>query len=165
MSFTQTYKTVTSSKIFKDFIKENKDAELVAGFFIVDFFSNDTKQSIDYKLGEKIFTFELRKETEVIMTEDKLIGDSTIPLLKISPEIRFDLERVSQVAQEQAKDRSISAKFNKIIAVLQNTENRQAWNLTCMLDGLIILHIFVDSETGEVIKFDRKSIADFIVKK
>jgi len=34
-----------------------------------------------------------------------------------------------------------------------------------MLEGLIILHIMIDSETGEVIKFERKSMMDLIRKK
>ena len=39
-TFQQTYETVTQSKIFKDFIEKNTKAELVAGFFILDFFSS-----------------------------------------------------------------------------------------------------------------------------
>ena len=58
--------------------------------------------------------------------------------------------------------------MHKIIAVLQihehEGEERQIWNLTCMLEGLQILHILVDSDSGDIIKFEKKSMMDFIKK-
>ena len=49
MSFKETHEKITNSEVFKNFIKENSEAELVAGFFILDFISNDAKKSIDYR--------------------------------------------------------------------------------------------------------------------
>jgi hypothetical protein len=34
-----------------------------------------------------------------------------------------------------------------------------------MLDGLIILHIIIDAETGNVDKFERKSMMDMVKRK
>jgi len=72
-TFQQTHETVKQSKIFKDFISKNPQTELVAGFFILDFLSNDTKNSLDYKLDEKIITFSVNQDNEVTLVEDKLI--------------------------------------------------------------------------------------------
>lgn len=169
MSFKQTYQIITNSEVFQNFKKTYPDAELCAGFFIIDFFSNDNKESIDYKVGDKIFTFSLRDDKSIKMEEDKLMETEKNPhpsLEKITPDIKADLEDIRATAQISALDNGISSKFNKIIAVLQkpNKEEKQAWNLTCMLDSLIILHIIIDSETGEVIKFERKSMMDMIKK-
>ena len=166
MNFTQTYETITSSKIFKDFISKTPQAELVAGFFILDFLSNDEKTSLDYKINSKIFTFSLDLQNEITMREDKLIDKPGLPILtKISSNIKIDLDEIPSLAEKSAIENNITSKFQKIIAVLQMHEQQQIWNLTCMLDGLIILNILISSETGQIIKFERKSMMDFIKKK
>ena len=53
MSFADTLEKIESSDLFKNFKEQNPDAELVAGFFILDFLSNDTKQTLDYKIDSK----------------------------------------------------------------------------------------------------------------
>lgn len=185
-TFQQTYELIENSAVFKKLKQEHPNIELVAGFFILDFLSNDNKDSLDYKLPEgkeerkgegnkegkgtenKIYTFELDKNKEVIMKQDKLIEQesNTQPkLTKISPNIKIDLNEIPSIAQKQAEENKITAKFHKIIAVLQNHESHLVWNLTCMLDQLIILHILINTETGEIIKFERKNMMDFIRKK
>ncbi len=164
MDFITTYQTIISSKIFKNFIQENPDTELVAGFFILDLLQGNNQRSLDYKLQQKIFTFSLNEKDEITMREDELI-QSDKPLEKISPDIKIDLDEIPGIAEKAAIDNKITNKFQKIIAVLQLHEGKTAWNLTCMLDSLVILNILVDSETGEIIKFDKKSMADFIKKK
>jgi len=174
-TFHETYQIITNSLVFKKFIQENPDAELIAGFFILDFLSNDNKDSLDYKLpngkSDKIYTFELTKTNEVIMKQDRLLERETPnqpELVKIKPEVKIDLNEITDIVKKKSEENRITAKLHKIIAVLQNykvnNENQLIWNLTCMLDQLIILHILVNSETGEVIKFERKTMMDFIKK-
>ena len=166
MSFKQTLEKIENSPQFQDFKINHPNAELVAGFFILDFFSNDNKQTLDYKDQEKIFTFNLTQKDEIFTKEDELIKNTTHPpLTKINPETKIEVEELKGLAGTQALDNGISAKFHKIIAVLQKHQDKQIWNLTCMLEGLIILNILIDSQTGEIIKFDRKSMMDMIKKK
>lgn len=163
MDFITTYKTITESDIFKSFIEYNKEAELVAGFFIIDLIQGNNQRSLDYKLKDKIFTFSLNEKDEITMKEDELI-QSDKPLEKISLDIKIDLDEIPAIAEKEALKNNIKNKFEKIIAVLQLHEGKDAWNLTCMLDGFVILNIIIDSETGEIIKFDRRFITDFIKK-
>lgn len=168
MTLQQTFETIESSAVFKKFIKENSNAELVAGFFILDFISNDTKKSLDYKIPQtdKIFTFELDKNNEVILKQDKLINDPNLPKLqKIQPSTRIEIEELRAIAEKQALKHNIQSKFHKIIAVLQMHNTQQVWNLTCMLEGLTILNILIDCDTGYIIKFDKKTIMDFVKRK
>ena len=165
MTFQQTYKTLTESKVFQNFKKDFPDAKLIAGFFILDFMSNDTKESLDYKTDSRIFTFEIKNE-DITMREDKLINDPSKPALtEISPNIKIDLDEIPSIAQQEAEKNNIHAKFHKIISVLQMHEDKEVWNLTCMLDGLQILHVLIDANSKEVIKFEKKSMMDFIKKK
>lgn len=163
-TFQETYEIITNSVVFKNFIKENPDAELVAGFFILDLLQGNNQRSLDYKLQQKIFTFSLNENNEITLREDELI-QSDKPLEKISPDIKIDLDEIPSMAEKEALSHNVGNKFQKIIAVLQLHEGKEVWNLTCMLDGFVILNILIGSETGEVIKFDRKSMTDFIKKK
>lgn len=172
MSIIQTLKIIEKSPEFKKFKKEYPDAELCAGFFIIDMFGNDNKKSLDYKVGEKIYSFSINELGKIKMYQDKLVTDENrdFPKLeKISDKVKVDLDVVESTAKIRALDEGIASKFSKIIAVLQRYKHegkdRQIWNLTCMLEGLIILHILIDSDTGEIIKFERKSMMDLIKKK
>ncbi|MFA5174353.1 MAG: hypothetical protein WC438_04190 [Candidatus Pacearchaeota archaeon] len=164
MNFTQLLKKIESSKIFERFKSEHPDAELVVGFFILDFTGNDSKQTLDYKTDHKIFTFSLENE-DITFQEDKLIDSpNQPPLQKLNTTIKIDLDKIPELAKTTALDYNIQNKFQKIIAVLQKHEGKETWNLTCMLDSLAILHILIDANTEEIIKFEKKSMMDFMKK-
>ncbi|MBT4135897.1 hypothetical protein HOD75_00865 [archaeon] len=166
MNFKETHEIIESSNAFQNFKKQYPDAELCVGFFIRDFVTDEERNSLDYKTEDKIFTFDIKDNNEILQKEDKLIDEGNHPQLKsIKPEVKIEVDELKGLTGTQALDHGISAKFHKIIAVLQNHEDKQVWNLTCMLENLIILHILMDSETGEIIKFERKSMMDMIKKK
>ena len=165
MSFKKTLQKIESSNEFKDFIKQNQDAKLVAGFFIIDFISNDNKKSLDYIANGKIFTFDILENGKVKFNVDELIEKTNHKLTQISKNITVEVDELKSITGTRILDEGISAKFSKIIAILQNNNNKQVWNLTCMLDGLIIINILIDANTGEIIKFERKSMMDLIRKK
>jgi hypothetical protein len=171
MSFKETFEKVECSEIFNKFKGEYPEAKFCAGFFIIDFMSNDQKKSLDYLIGDKIFTFSLF-EDGIKMNEDKLMDIPNTPkLVPIDPKVQIEVEELKGIVGERALEEGISSKFHKIIAILQNYEDkeigerRNIWNLTCMLDQLIILHVLIDAETGKLIKFERKSMTDLIKKK
>ncbi|MFA5258854.1 MAG: hypothetical protein WC979_06070 [Candidatus Pacearchaeota archaeon] len=168
----RTFETITNSEEFKKFREEYPDAELCTGFFVTDFFGNDNKKSLDYKLGERVFSFVVNELEKIKMYEDKLVKveNKEFPKLEvITPDIKVDLDEITEIAMAKTLENGICSKFSKIIAVLQkykhNEKDIQAWNLTCMLEGLIIIHIMIDSDSGEIIKFERKSMMDLIKKK
>ena len=171
-TFKETCQRINDSEEFKNFIQENPEAELCTGFFVMDFFGNDNKKSLDYKLDQKVFSFSINELEKIKMYQDKLVEvkDKEFPALEpINPEIKVDLDQITEMAMKTTQEKGIQSKFSKIIAVLQkykhNNQDIQAWNLTCMLEGLIIIHMMIDSDTGELIKFERKSMMDLIKKK
>lgn len=164
MRFKDLLEKVENSEEFKKFERENPNAELCAGFFILDFLSNDGKNTLDYKIGEKIFTFSVEDE-KIVVNEDKLVDEAGRPsLVEIDKEINIEVDELKGIVGTRSLDEGISAKLNKIIAVLQKYNEKQIWNLTCMLDGLIILNVHVDALNGDVLKFERKSMMDLIKK-
>jgi len=166
-TFAQTYQKITDSKTFQGFKNNHPDAELVAGFFILDFLDETGNQkALDYKNKEQIFTFSLNQHDEITLKEDKLMETSTHPKLsKIQPETKVELNELKSIAGTKALDEGIKDKFQKIIAVIQNLEDKQIWNLTCMLENMVILNVLIDCNTQEIIKFDRKNMMDFIKQK
>jgi len=165
MRFKDLLERVEGSEEFKKFKEENSDAELCAGFFILDFLSNDNKDTLDYKIGEKVFTFSI-KDDKIVMNKDKLVDEVGRPsLVEIDKEINIEVDELKGIVGARALDEGISAKLNKIIAVLQKYDWKQIWNLTCMMDGLIILNVHVDALSGDVLKFERKSMMDLIKRK
>ena len=171
--FKETYDKITNSKIFQQFKQENPDPKLVAGFFILDFLSNDTEKSLDYMINngnnsDKVFTFNLNDKDEITLKEDKLINPDTPnkpKLTSIEPTPKIEVDELKSIVGNKKLEQGISAPIHKIIAVLQNHEGKLTWNLTCMLDQLIILHVLVDAETREITKFERKNMMDFIKKR
>jgi hypothetical protein len=168
-SFKETLDAIKKSDEFKEFKKKNPKAEICGGFFILDYVSNDNKTSIDYLLGESVFSFTLKDSGKVYLDEnryDHLPDDPKFPkLIPIDPNISIELDDLKSIAGTKKLDEGISAKFNKIIAVLQSKDGKSIWNLTCMMEELIILNILIDAKTGEIIKFERKSMMDLIKRK
>lgn len=172
-SFKETLEKIESSKIYKDFMAQNPKAELCTGFFILDFIGDDNKFSLDYKLGEKIFTFNLNYD-DITIQEDKLMD---VPESKQNKQLQQKLEKINipvieldelkTTVEISAVDHGIKSRLQKIITILQiykspETKNKklQVWNLTCILDNLIILHIIINSKTGKVIKFEKRSLSE-----
>ena len=172
MNFSEIKEKIESSKIFNDFKNQHPGAELCAGFFILDLMSNDNKRTLDYMLENKVFTFSINDNNEITLQEDKIIDLPDRPrLTKLQnlEKIRLETHELKELSEIEAKNQNINSQFNKIIAVLQNHEenndNRLVWNLTCMLDGLTILHILIDAETKQIIKFEKRNVIDLIKKK
>lgn len=172
MGIREIQEIIKDSEEFKKFIEDYPEAELCTGFFVTDFFGNDNKKSLDYAVEDRVFSFSINELDKIKMYEDKMVevkGKEFPKLEKIDPNVEVDLDEATGIAKTRTLDEGIHAKFSKIIAVLQkynhNGKDMQIWNFTCMLEGLIILHIIVDSETGDIVKFERKSMMDLIKKK
>ena len=174
-SFKETLEKIESSDVFKNFKKNNPNAELCAGFFIIDFLGNDNKYSLDYKLEEKIFTFNLDLEkNEILVQEDKLVElPQTSRYQKLEKinlsEVSIELKELKPIAETKIIDNNLKSRLQKIIAILQNYESPEkneipVWNLTCILDSLIIINIIINSKTGNVLKFEKRALSDMFRK-
>jgi len=160
MNFTSTLEKIEKSKTFKNFKEKNKTAKLCAGFFVL---GKGPQQQLDYCLEDsRIFTFILNEVGEVIVKEAEVMKKQSLPA--IEKNIKVDLEDAQEILKEQIKEKKIPNKLNKIIAVLQKNENKQIWNLNCVLSGMEILRVHIDTESGDVLKFEKKSMFEFIKK-
>lgn len=179
MNLSDLFEKLEKSNIWKTFKKDknSKDAFFCAGFFIMNVKQNKFEYSLDFRNEESLFAFKLpneeKEDKEPTLTADKLLDSPPAPkpLPKIEEKdlkkIKIDIDKLYEFVEKEFKKQKIDG-LEEIIAVLQQSEEhgKLIWHLTCMSAGLKITIIIIDALTGEVIKFDKKSILDFVsVKK
>jgi len=152
---------IENSAEFSKFKKENPKAELCAGFFILDFKPKHETYNLDYKIEDKIFSFSLNENEEVTQKEEEIIGEKS-KLESINSNVGIDIEELPGLCEEEFLNNKIGKKIEKIIAVLQKKEDKTLWNLTCMAEGFSIVLMNIDSLTGEILKFEKKSLFDIV---
>ena len=101
---------------------------------------------------------------EITIKEAETIEGRKIELKNLNKEIKADLDDVEKILKREFETRKISKKIDKIIAILQNYQDKQIWNLTLMLEGFDIIQCHIDSFSGEILKFEHKSMFDFVKK-
>lgn len=162
-NFDATLEEVEESECFKDFKDKNKDAFLCAGFFVIDYETDTQQQQLDYCIGENdIYTFMV--EDSVTLKKAETIEGHRENLPELSKDIKVDLDDAENILKERIKDERISEKLLKVIAVLQIHEDKQIWNLNCILAGMQLLRVHIDSDNGDILKFEKKSMLDFVKK-
>jgi hypothetical protein len=167
------------SEVYQKFISEHPNAFLCAGFFILNFKSNIYEYSLDFREERKIFTFKIPEvqsgESKIIMTEEDLL-ETQVPLEKISLDVQTEIDDLKPIVEKALMENKIKNKLEEIIAVLQNLTLGKddlsgkplgchtMWNLTCMCEGFTIITVHISSESGKIIKFEKKSLFDMIKK-
>lgn len=160
MKFEHYRKRVEESPEFKKFKTEHKKAYLCAGFFVIDSEGKNVHQ-IDYALPDKkIATFVLDEGVQLKISEQKV--KKKLP--EIKNEVKLDIDTLKGIVEDEMKNKTITEKVKKIIAILHIMDDRIVWNLQCILDGLGILQVHVDDVDGSVLKFEKHSLMEFVKK-
>lgn len=151
---------LNSSEKYKEFIQTNKDAYLVAGFFVLDFDSGNNVHQIDFFVPstKRVAAFTLDKD--VVMQSLELMNSKTPEKLEVK--VKTDLDELKGILEDEMKNRNISEEIKKIIAILQTIEGKKIWNLNCVLTGMEILRAHVEDDSKTVLKMDKSSILDYV---
>jgi len=155
---------IENSTEFSKFKKENTKAELCAGFFILDFKPKHETYSLDYKTEDKLFSFNLEENGQVNIKEEEIM-EGKDKLEPINARVEINIEDLKELCEEEFLNNKIGKKIEKIIAILQKKEDKTIWNLTCMAEGFSIILMNADSLTGEILKFEKKSLFDIVAIK
>ena len=156
MKFSHYLKRLQESEEFKKFKKENETSHLCAGFFILDFEGGKDTHQIDYYLPNgKIATFNLDDGVNLKLSE-QTIENKTVP--EIKQESETDIDILKSIVEDEMKNRTVTEKVKKIIAILHMNDNKLIWNLQCILDGLNLLSIHLDDSDKSILKFDKNSL-------
>ena len=162
MNFQFYLEKLIASDVFRDFIKENKDAYPCGGFFILDKEGSDNKQHFDYYVPSlnKIFSFKLEGEVQLIPVE---MIDSRIPG-KIKSNYNFDFNDIEKMIKEEMVKQEIDKKLQKIILSLQELEGNDYLIGTVFISGLGMIKININISEMKIIVFEKKSFFDLVRK-
>ena len=172
MKLSQLFEKLEKSKAFKELKKESKDAFFCAGFFILNFKQNTSEYSLDFRDDKNIFTFKFPSQgdekQEIIKIKAELLP-APKPLdeidRKLISKLKVDIEQLQPIIEKSMDKNKVIAKLEESIAVLQTLEGKLIWNLTCVCAGFVILNIHINAISGEVTRFEKKNMMDFMTIK
>lgn len=154
---------LSSSEEFKNFMKENPDAYLCSGFFIInknDKEKNDNQIHFDYFIPKekKIHSFQLENGIKLV-TLEKI--DEKIPE-KISGEFEFEFEEIEKIIEERMKKESLKNKIQKIMLSLQKIDGKNCIIATVFISMLGMLKVDISLPDREITNFEKKSFFDIM---
>jgi hypothetical protein len=160
MSFQEALKTLKESSEFKSFIKKNKKSFLFSAFFVLGPNFEVETQQIDYFISDnKAATFYL---TDPIQLK---IGDfnPTAKVMPLNEKIKIDVDSLKDIVLKEIQKQKLGNNFaNKVLAIMQNQDQKQIWNLTCLSSSFKILRMHVDCFSGKILKSEQHNMLDFI---
>lgn len=156
-----------NSDEYKKFMKENKDAYLCSGFFVVDLNEKNSENQFhfDFYLPKngKTFSFQLENKINLIELER---NDNIVPQ-KVLMKNDFDFDKIKEKILTEMELKKISNKIQKMIFSLQNIDGKDFLIGTIFLSGLGLLKVDIDLAENIFTEFEKKSLFDMmkIVKK
>ncbi len=162
------------SKEFKAFKKKHPKAYFCAGFFVLDFDTNELKQQLDYFISEKdgIETFAFDND-QITQQKAETIKKEKLDHIK-GEEVSLEFEKAVEIAKAEVEKSKLVP--SKVIAVLQivkitekdakdpekiiKEEKKLIWNLTC-LSGFKILRLNLAMD-GKVLLEKNSSMLDMM---
>jgi hypothetical protein len=164
------FEKLEKSKEYSQFKNENKEAFFCAGFFILNFKNEVFDYSLDFRDEKELFTFKIpfsedNANNNLILQKEPLL-EGRKPLEKLYKaevlKIKLGLEGLKSRVEAQLLEKKISNKLNELIAVIQTIEGKLLWNITAMAEGFVIISIQIDAISGELLKFDKRNLLDFV---
>ncbi len=151
-----------ATKEFKDFKNNHPNAFLVAGFFVLDFETNQHLHQIDYFVPgqKKVAAFTLGEQIMVQMLDT--INEKTPE--KLDSHSNIDLDALEGILEDEMKNRSMTESIKKIIAVIQKIEGKKLWIINSVLSGMEILKAHIEDSSKTVLKMESSSVMDYIKK-
>lgn len=153
--------TLRRTPEFLSYKSKSPNGFLCAGFKIIEFLEKEPWQIDFYCPDRKVMTTFIldkqveMKETDQIATSKE--GVTELNLDKVDIEFRDVLEKIDGILKEKYPEH----KANKIIAILQNIEGQEVWNVTYLTNQFHVLNVRINAETGELLKEMLKPVISF----
>lgn len=159
MKLSHFVKRVEKSSEYKKFRNKNPHAYLCAGFFVIDYELGKNQEQIDYFLNDnKVATFMLEKPVKMKISQAALTKKAG----ELKGDTRLDLEQLKGIIHDEMENQTITEEIKKIIAVIQVIDGKKTWILNCVLSGLNLLKVNIDDKTGNILRFEKANLMDFI---
>lgn len=153
-----------SSEEFDKFKKENPDAFLCSGFFIIGIEDKQgNKYSLDYysPTKKKMVGFQLENGIKQIPLE--MIEGTQEPMrLLADSDLSFD--EMQEIILERMEKLSIGNKIQKMIFTLQNVDDVNILSCIVFLSNFGLLKVNINVFEKKILLFEKKSLFDLIKK-
>ena len=148
-----------SSELFQDFMKENPEAFLCSGFFVIDKQANNNQIHFDFYISDKnkMFSFKLEGEIEKIPIETI----TEIPE-KISDNCDFNFEQVEKLIIKAMTEKNVNNKIQRILLSLQKKKDKYFLVGSVFISALGMIRIDIKIPEMKVVSFEKKSFFDMI---
>jgi hypothetical protein len=157
-----------SSREYEQFKKENPNAYLCSGFFIIDLETKgaENKYHFDFYIpsSKKTFSFEMEGGIKLVPLElredEKVMG-------KIEMKDNFDFDNLQEMILKEMELKEIKNKIQKMLFSLQNKNGKDILIGTMFLSGLGLANMSIDIAENKITDFEKKSLFDMmkIIKK
>lgn len=153
--------TLRYTKEFIDYKSKHPNAYLCAGFKIIDHLGKIPWQ-IDFYCPDKkiITTFIFDKSLEQKETNEISPAEEEIKELNLE-NIDIDFSRTLEIIDKIIQEKYPTQKSNKIVVILQKINGIETWNISHLTDQFNILNIYINAQTGEVIKEKLQQVISF----
>ena len=162
MDFKTALEKLKNSSEFKKWISKNKKSYLAYAFIMIEN-SEKSEWQIGYydKKLDKVTVFTINNKIEINPEQDIFKKPGTAVKNINLKDIKFSLDKILKKAQT-IKEKKYSKEFvTKTIAILQNIDLGQLWNITLITSSLNTINIKIDAKTGKTIKHELISLFQF----
>jgi len=162
MDFKTALKKLKNSPEFRKWISKNKKSYLTYAFTMIEN-SEKSEWQIGYydKKLDKVTVFTINNKIEINPEQDIFKKPGTAVKNINLKDIKFSLDKILKKAQT-IKEKKYSKEFvTKTIAILQNIDLGQLWNITLVTNSLNTINIKIDAKTGKTIKHEIVSLFQF----
>ena len=162
MDFKTALEKLKNSPEFRKWISKNKKSYLTYAFTMIEN-SEKSEWQIGYydKKLDKVTVFTINNKIEINPEQDIFKKPGTAVKNINLKDIKFSLDKILKKAQT-IKEKKYSKEFvTKTIAILQNIDLGQLWNITLITSSLNTINIKIDAKTGKTIKHELISLFQF----
>ena len=154
MQFRDALHKLEKSTDFTAWQSEHKNSYLSYGFIMI---ASDVQA--DWQLGyynpnkDTLTSFTINET--IIQNPDAEIFKNKAKVQKLDlRKVKINLDKALTIAKELQKDKYKGHDPIKKIVILQNLDMGQVWNITYVTQTFKTLNIKINSETGEIVKYD-----------
>ncbi len=162
MNFKTVLKKLKESSEFKEWISKNKEAYLTYAFTMIENLENSEWQIGYYdKKLDKVTIFTINGNIEINPEQDVFKKPGT-SVKKINlKDVKFGLDDSLKKANDIKEKKYSKETITKTIAILQNIDLGQLWNITLITSSFNTINIKIDAKTGKTVKHELISLFQF----
>ena len=169
------FEKLLNSTVFKEFSKENPEAYLCSGFFVIDrqkseilASSSTSSQTKEGKDDTAHLDYFLPKEKEMVSFHLDSMQKIPVKLFNdivpepISSDIDFEFNEIENLIIKKMGDEKITNTAQKMIFSLQKLNGKEILVGNVFISMLGIIKVNIDLSEMKIVEFQKKSIFDIV---